>query len=222
MHPLDAIPCPLHPRLGDPGEVAALAARWRETGGCLRIDGLLAPGLAEALEGALLELPFESHLEHDEHVRCFFWRCIVAVPGPDAPPLPPPFDRAARLVLRDIPALAAAISGRPVRGPTSEWVIACRYRKGSYLDVHNDHGPGQAIAYVVGLTRAAWPAEQGGHLEFLASDRETVLERRAPGWDTLDLYDVHPAPRWHRVPLLLEHAERLTLSGWIHSPLEGP
>lgn len=208
----------LHPRLLEPTAIAGIREAWSRSG-CLRIDGVLAPGLADELEPALRALPFEPHFESDEHTRCFFWRCIVQVPGADAPPLPPPFDRLARFLGRDLVELASAVSGRAVLGQVKDWITVCRYKKGSYLDAHQDYGVGHAVAYVLGLTRARWPAEAGGHLEFLAGDRETVIERRPPGFDTLDLYDVHPVVRWHRVPLLVEHQDRLTVSGWL--PGEG-
>ncbi|MCW8140376.1 MAG: 2OG-Fe(II) oxygenase [Planctomycetota bacterium] len=210
----------LHPRLRDPAALAALARDYRASGGNLRVAGVLAPGLAEALPDLLLSLPFSAHHVQDDHVRCFFWRCVIAVPpeGPGA--LPSPLDLLGRFVTQDLPALASAISGRAVRGPVEDVLPACLYRKGSYLDAHEDHGVDRAVAFVLGLTRGAWPAEAGGHLEFLAEDRETVVERRPPGFDTLDLYDVRPVVRWHRVPLLLEHVERLTVSGWLPSSPE--
>jgi hypothetical protein len=203
----------LHPRLHDPAVLAELRARFAAQGGCLRIDEVLMPGIAAALPEALLALPFEPYHVHDEHVRCLFWRCIVAVHDE----LPWPFDWLGRFVTSDLPALVAAITGREVAGLTEDWLPVCLFTKGSYLDAHEDHGVGRATAFVLGLTREPWPADDGGHLELLADDRETVVERRAPGFDTLDLYDVRPVVRWHRVPLLVEHHRRLTVSGWVRS-----
>ncbi len=207
----------LHPRLLEPDVLRRLAADYAAAGGTIRVSEVLAPGLAGVLPDALRGLPFSAHCEQDEHVRCFFWRCIVAIPGPEEEPLPAPLDRLGRFVKHDLPALASAITGRRVLGPTEDWIPVCLYQKGSYLDEHEDHGVGQATAFVLGLTRGAWAPEAGGHLEFLADDRVTLLERRAPGFDTLDLYDVRPVVRWHRVPLLTEHVERLTVSGWLPS-----
>jgi Rps23 Pro-64 3,4-dihydroxylase Tpa1-like proline 4-hydroxylase len=203
----------LHPRLTDAATTADHRARWAESGGCLRIERALRPGLADALEPALLELPFTPHRQDDAHARCFFWRCIVD----GRAPLPAPWDGLAEAVLRDLPALLGAITGRSVQGLVEPWLPVCRYRKGCYLDPHEDHGVGQATAFVLGLTRASWPAERGGWLTFLGPDRATVLERRPPGWDTLDLYDVRPVERWHEVPLLQDDVERFTVSGWVWS-----
>jgi hypothetical protein len=215
-------PAVLHPRLLEPGALAPLRDAFVARGGNLRIADVLAPELADAVQRALDALPFAPYLANDAHVRCFFWRCTVEIPEAPAPPLPEPLDRLALFLERDLPWLAQELSGRAIAGHVKPWICACRYTKGSYLDAHFDQGVEQAIAYVLGLTRTSWPAEQGGHLEFLERDRETVVERREPGWNTLDVFLVHPIERWHRVPLLLEHARRLTVSGWIHGPIGAP
>lgn len=210
-------PSSLHPRLLEPDALRALAEQFAAAGGNVRIEQVLAPGLADALPDALRELPFTAHCVDDEHVRCFFWRCLIAIPREDEPPLPPPLDLLGRFVKHDLPALASAIAGRAILGPVEDWLPVCLYRKGSYLDAHEDHGVDRAAAFVLGLTRDRWDPSAGGHLEFLADDRLSVVERRAPGFDSLDLYDVRPVVRWHRVPLLVEHVERLTVSGWLPS-----
>ena len=97
-------------------------------------------------------------------------------------------------------------------------LLATLYTKGCYLAPHNDYDGTRAIAYVLGLSPRPWSAAQGGHLEFLSADGRRVLERRAPGWNTLDLFDVHRAPPLHRVPLVTEHVERRTLTGWFRVP----
>lgn len=207
----------LHPRLLEPDTLRALAEQFAAGGGNVRVPQVLAPGLADALPDVLRELPFSAHCVDDDHVCCFFWRCVVQIPPEGEPPLPPPLDRLGRFVKHDLPALASAITRRAIVGPVEDWVPVCLYRKGSFLDDHEDHGVDRAAAFVLGLTAGSWPASDGGHLEFLSDDRATVLERRPPGFDTLDLYDVRPVVRWHRVPLLVEHVERLTVSGWLPS-----
>ena len=77
------------------------------------------------------------------------------------------------------------------------------------------------MAYVVGLSPEPWPAEEGGWLEFLGGPDGPVLERRSPGWNTLDLFDVRRPGRWHRVPILREHRARRTIAGWFHLAPEG-
>jgi len=74
------------------------------------------------------------------------------------------------------------------------------------------------VAYVLGLTRTAWPAEHGGHLEFLAvrDGAVVVTERRAPGWNTLDLFDVVGTNRLHQVPIVTADVERRAIPGWFY------
>lgn len=101
-------------------------------------------------------------------------------------------------------------------------VVSTLYTKGCYLDAHNDYDGRRAIALIIGLTREAWPAEDGGHLEFLEvrDNRVEVVERRAPGWATLDLFDVGhlDRPVLHRIPLLSKPHERRVISGWFYTP----
>lgn len=206
----------LHSRLHEEGVLAELRTAWSSSGGSIRIEEVLAPGLADALaQVALTRLPFmASHLTTGSHTPCFFWRCVLDVGGQarGEARLEPPLDAAADFVLRDLPRLATAITGRSLACP--EPVMGFnRFRKGCYLDPHNDEWDGPATAWVLGLTRAAWPVEEGGHLTFLDEDRTTVRSSRPPGWDTLDLYDSHPLPRWHAVPLLLTHRDRVTMGG---------
>lgn len=205
----------LHPRLGDDAALAELRQTWAE-GRSLRVEQVLAPGLAEAIAAEAMQLPFVAHHHHDEHVRCLFWRCELALDA--AASLPEPLQRAQRFLQRDLPALATAIRGDPLRCPPGGGLVFRRFRKGSYFEPHDDHGPGRVTAYVLGLTRERWPAEQGGHLEFLAADRQTTTNVRPPGFETLDLYDVLPEERWLRIPLLSAHVERLTLSGYLSAP----
>lgn len=209
-----AAPSTLHPRLRDPAVQDELRRAWSASGGSLRLEQLLAPGLAATLaEAALARFPFQGfHLPAGRGPRGFFWRCVIDLAG-ERPE--PPLDAAADFVLRDLPWLALAITGRTLRVP--EPIMGfCSYVKGCYLDAHEDEWVGEhATAWVVGLTRDAWPEAEGGHLTFLADDRTTPLGSRPPGWDTLDLYDVHPVSRWHAIPLLETHRERLTLSGLL-------
>jgi len=88
--------------------------------------------------------------------------------------------------------------------------------------VHTDQGADRLVAYVIGLTRDEWPAEHGGHLEFLEPDEVTVKDRVAPGWGTLDLFCIYPLLRPHRIPLLKLPVTRLSINGWLSGELKGP
>jgi hypothetical protein len=101
-------------------------------------------------------------------------------------------------------------------------VVSTLYTKGCYLDAHNDYDGRRVLAFIIGLTRDQWPADEGGHLEFLEvrDQRVRVAERREPGWGTLDLFEVSAleAAPLHRIPVLEHHRERRAISGWFYKP----
>lgn len=198
-----------------PTRLTACANAWAEHNS-LRLIEVLPQKLAEATADAILNTPLQSYHQHDEHIRCFMWRAVLPY-DPKAPgELHAPFGEIASWLQHDLPALATALTGRRVHPPTHSAVPLCVFRKGCYLDTHNDYSSGAAIAWVLGLTRESWDLDLGGSLEFV-SNREgsDVLERRRPGFNTLDLYTVHPVARWHRVPLLRTDVLRVTVSGWL-------
>lgn len=202
-----------------------LAARWRDEAAraevraawartrSVRLEGLLEDDDARALRDALRELPhpllaasapgfgyqygaFASPPEDDcDHVWCRFGRWWWT----------------------DGLAFVDAIAAMGLAAPADRRVVATWFRRGSFLDPHNDHDGARRCAYVLGLTDAAWPAEDGGHLEFLAAGEDfRVRERRAPGWNTLDLFDVTGTAHLHHVPILVRDVERRAISGWFH------
>jgi Rps23 Pro-64 3,4-dihydroxylase Tpa1-like proline 4-hydroxylase len=94
----------------------------------------------------------------------------------------------------------------------------CRWDKGCYLDVHNEIWDRPGFGWVLGFTREPWPEEEGGHLTFHGDDKVTPLSSRPPGWNTLDIYTVHPTQRWHSVPLVRGRRTRWTLAGLLIEP----
>lgn len=203
----------LGPRWQDPGARAAAGLAWRHTRS-LRLEALLADEVAAALAVAVAELPhpviaasapdyafqygaFASPPEDDcDHVWCTFarwwWTAGVAFVG--------------------------ELTGLTLEPPSDRRLVATRFGRGSFLDPHNDHDGARRCAYVLGLTRDAWPPADGGHLEFLATDGDDLIvtERRVPGWNTLDLFDVTGTTCLHQVPILLRDVERRALSGWFY------
>ena len=111
-----------------------------------------------------------------------------------------------------------ACTGEALEPPEHPTLDSTLYTKGSYLDPHNDKAPQRRIAFVLGLTPTTWPADQGGHLEFLEQrdGRRRVVQRRQPGFNTLDLFDVHRQTAVHQIPLLTHAHERRAISGWFH------
>jgi hypothetical protein len=124
----------------------------------------------------------------------------------------------ARWMWDELPAWLEQVTGRRFHPPISRELVAMMYRRGSYLDLHNDRDPVRKLAFVIGLTDTWWPPEAGGHLEFVEPDDDRglrLIERRAPGWNTLDLFAVDTHDRLHQVPQLVSDLERLTISGWF-------
>ena len=110
-----------------------------------------------------------------------------------------------------------ALTGLQLAPPSPKNVSVALYTKGCYLEPHNDTGHERAIAFVIGFTPQEWDAEQGGHLHFLDSNR-TVTESRAPGYNSLDFFDVRNEGQCHEIPMLTQHVQRYTISGWFSTP----
>ncbi|MCC6622913.1 MAG: 2OG-Fe(II) oxygenase [Deltaproteobacteria bacterium] len=211
----------LHPRLAERANLDALREAWRRTR-WIRVEDALAPGLAEAIADAALEHRFEVFARHERDVRAFFFRQIHAYPQAGEAPSFGPIERVRDLLVRDVPALATAITGQRLDAIDNAGVAIDCYTRGSYLDAHTDQGPGRLVAFVVGLTRDRWSAEDGGWLERLAPDERTVIDRVPPGFGTIDLFTIHPLLRPHRVALLRTHVTRLSINGWLTGELVGP
>ena len=205
----------LQPHLADPVELARLRSQWRQTRR-IRVDDALKPEVADALLEGAAEHGFDFFEKHVSDVRCVFWRQTHTFDHPDRFG---PIALAARLIQDEIPRLVTAITGQRLHGSGAGFSIDY-YTRGSYLDVHTDRGADRLVAYVIGLTADSWPAEDGGHLEFLEADFETVADRVAPGFGTLDLFTVYPLLRPHRVPLLKKPVTRVSINGWLSGSLE--
>ena len=126
--------------------------------------------------------------------------------------------RFGRWLWSDGAAWIADYTGIACAAPPERQVVATHYDKGSFLDPHNDTNNERKVAFVLGLTIDTWPAEEGGWLEFLSSDgvAVSVAERRPPGWNTLDVFDVRAPTRSHAIPIVRRRAERRAISGWLY------
>jgi|GEM_PF-2845537 len=212
----------LHPRFADPAVMRDLHDEWAATRR-LRVVDAFAPGLADALFEAACEHQFAFFEKHVNEVRAVFWRQLQRFPEAGEPSSFGPIAKAQRLCEVDLPRLVSAISGQALHASAGANGIAIDYyTRGSYLDAHTDQGADRLVAYVIGLTRDSWPHEDGGHLEFLEADEDTVVERIAPGFGTLDLFCIYPLLRPHRVPLLRRSVTRISINGWLAGELKGP
>ena len=94
---------------------------------------------------------------------------------------------------------------------------ATLYRKGHFLNVHNDRGDNadRRAAYVMGFSKD-WRTDWGGHLLFL--DGNDIGKGFAPSYNSLTLFKV---PREHIVTQVTNFAGagRYSITGWL---LDGP
>lgn len=201
----------LHPALCEPDNIAAIRDAWRQQPR-LRIGPVLADGVPEALLEALRQQPFQLQATHLGEFNHLYW--VLPVRPEEGDTL---LHRFAAWLRQDLCQLVSALSERPLAPTSTGQVISTLYDYGCYLDIHNDGGNGRSVAFILGLTPTSWPGEEGGHLEFLDA-RGQVEERRPPGWNTLDLFDVAEAAPLHRVPILTAHRERRVFSGWFYNP----
>jgi hypothetical protein len=192
----------------------AVAAAWQASGGNLRVPGFLSADLAGTLRDALRhqQMSLErSPIGLFQYFHYPFW------PDDDCEH---PLCAFARWLRTDGAAWVSAITGRDLVSPPDEIFVGFWYGKGCWLDAHNDFGKGRAVAFVIGLTAEPWPESDGGWLEFLDADHR-VIERRPPGFGTVDLFDVSHRRAIHRVPMVRTHRERLTISGWFYPRVPG-
>lgn len=202
--------------LRDPAAIARAREAWARSSS-LRVEGVLEEGAAREVLDAVRAEPHAITLPDDPTTIAFQYWKWVGRPEPDCDHT---LCRLGRVLQGDLLAWVAEVTGLELAPAPDRQVASALYTKGSYLDAHDDWGRGRAVAYVLGLTQGLtlepWPAEAGGWLEFLASREGPVLERRPPGWNTLDLFDVRAPGRWHRVPILREHRARRVIAGWFH------
>ncbi|MGE0707546.1 MAG: 2OG-Fe(II) oxygenase family protein [Planctomycetota bacterium] len=202
----------LGPGLRDRERLAAARAAWaREPS--LRVEDALDPDFAAEALAALRTQPHQVVISHDPRFAFQYWQAQW-VPEQDCDHVLCRLGRALDGELRE---QVAALTGLTLASPADRRVTAAAYLKGGYLDAHDDFGHGRSVAFVLGLTESSWPAESGGWLELLNGADGPARERRAPGWNTLDLFEVETPGRFHRVPILREHQERRTVYGWFYA-----
>ena len=189
----------LHPRLRDPECLADLAERWHQRA-WVRVEPLLAPGLAAELAAFIPCVPLTPQLDAGRREQS--WRCVVRMPEAIDPQYPACMYRLSAFLVRELPTLAAHITGAPIPAQGSGDIDIHVFRKGSYID-GPDPATNSGIDFVLGLTTAVWPAEWGGHLH--------IANQRAPlAWDALDLF---PGPA--RMPLISRHVQGVAIMGHL-------
>jgi hypothetical protein len=200
-------------RWRDPATIAAAARAWRARPN-LRLEGLLADDTIAALRDtvAALHHPLVAASAPDYAYQ------YGAVASPPEDGCDHAWCQFARWWWQDGVALIDAVTGERLRPPRDRVLMSTELRRGGFLDPHNDFDGARRVAYVLGLTRDSWAPALGGHLEFLAvvDGRAVVTERRAPGWNTLDLFAVDRDPPLHQVPIVTANVERRAITGWLY------
>jgi hypothetical protein len=194
-------------------DTAALRDAFARTGS-IRIERFLDDGVLAALRDELRIAPHTIQVGDRLDFGYQYW-VYTYVPEPGCDHV---VCRFGRWLFGEGAAWLGEVVGFPLVAPDDRQVVATRYDKGSFLDPHNDYNGARKVAFVLGLTADEWPHEDGGWLEFLASEESAVrvAERRPPGWNTLDLFDVRAPVRIHAVGILRRRAERRAISGWLY------
>ena len=200
------------PRLHRPEVLDPLRAAWKEAAS-VRVTPLLQEAHAARFLGALRSVMHTPMQRFDPREGFQVWR-FGWVPGEDDCDHP------------------LCILGRWLRGDALSWVSALTERdlvpapdptftsecaaKATFFEPYDDAGEGRSVAVRLHLTPTTWPPEWGGHLELLDGPEGAVVNRLAPAWNTLDLFDVSRSA-WRRLPLIQKHLEGYTISTWFHA-----
>jgi hypothetical protein len=200
-------------KLGGGLDLAALRAAFARRGS-IRIEGFLDDEVARAVRDACRALAHELRASVSDDLAFQYWGGVL-VPEAACDHV---LCRFGRWLWDDALAWIGELTGIRIAPPADRVLMSTLYDKGSYLDPHNDWDGRRKVAFVLGLTDSVWPAEEGGHLEFLGcvGARVTIEERRPPGWNTLDLFDVRRPDRNHAIPIVRRRVERRAISGWLY------
>ena len=202
----------LHPYYSDGPGFDALQESWLSKPN-LRIENAFDPDVVSAIYQGLTALPFKLAHQNSDQLSFQYWKTILNPPEKARPP----FKELWSWLKGEGLEWLENLSRQSLAAPGPQTVSAALYTKGCYLEPHNDIGHHRTIAFVIGLTPGVWPIEDGGHLHFLSADGQ-AKGSRVPGYNTLDLFDVGDADSVHEIPILLQHVQRYTISGWFTAP----
>lgn len=94
-------------------------------------------------------------------------------------------------------------------------LFASRYKAGCFLNTHTDTGRGK-IAFVLNLTKD-WDATNGGCLNILDWDHQTVVHNINPTFNSLTIFRVVGQGIPHKVTRIKDEVigNRIAISGWF-------
>lgn len=195
----------LHPSVCVPSQIRAFMDVFRDRG-WLRIEPILAPGLAAELAALTPHLPLTPHLQQERgELSCRF---AVTLPAAFEPQYPHCLFRLRQVLTCSLPTILSAIVGCPMALTARDLIDIHVFRKGSFMDDMRSNEMDDVVAYMLGLTGSRWPSVWGGHIEILAED-DTVEQTLPLGWNTLDVF---PRSRI-RMPVLRRHVQGIAAVG---------
>ncbi len=205
----------LNPSLKSPTEIEGLGRRWKEHPN-LRIRSFLSENHVLSLWTELSHRALHFHTTTPGNFRYQYWADAVHIDNEQNPVVA----SFARWLYTDALSWISQWSEQALTPPEDRQFLTTLFTQGCYLDPHNDADGKRAIAFVLGLTRERWKEEEGGCLTFLEADDTNVslVERRPPGWNTLDLFSVHNRTYLHEVQLLRTDRKRRAMAGWFYLP----
>ncbi|MFO0744668.1 MAG: 2OG-Fe(II) oxygenase family protein [Myxococcota bacterium] len=203
----------LAPRLARPDVLAPLADAWRRHGH-VRVESAFRESAAAAWLAALRgsEHTARFHVDPTGATPSFqLWRFTWA-PGQGCDH---PLCELGRWLHGDGVGWMSALTGLDLAAPRERELYSDKASKATFYDAYDEGGAGHALAFMLQLTPAGWPPEWGGHLELLGGRDGPVVERLAPAWNALDLFDVRRPGAWRRMPMIVKHLDGFAVSGWL-------
>lgn len=195
--------------------IAALRDRWSTHPRGIRIRDALEPQIAESLLTTLRAQPHALLAASSVNIS-YQYLASASIPDDECDHELCAFGR---WLFGDSCAWLSRITNLDLAPAPDRQMIATLYTRGSYLSLHNDYDGKRKVAFIYGLTPPGEHlVEPDGHLDLLAAsdDGVSIVERRPPGWNTLDLFEVTGKTQWHRVNIVREHRERRAIAGWYY------
>lgn len=203
----------LHPDLLGEQVKENLSLKWKNRSN-LRLEPFLHEHKTRGILEEIQKRPFHLRATSPGQFRFQYWQMTIPFHGEDETIL----GDFCRWFTKDFCEWTSSWTGRDLQINGDEQLLSTLYTKGCYLDPHNDFDGKRNVAYILGLTRQKWKYLDGGYLEFLSTSKDgyEVAERREPGWNSLDLFDVSLKRHLHQVSMLKEKHERRVFAGWLY------
>jgi len=204
----------LVPRLARAEVVAEVRARFQAMGR-VRIEAAFPEAQAAACLTALRGSEHAALQRVDPAAGFQIWR-FGFVPGVGCEH---PLCELGRWLQGDAVGWVSALTGAPLGAELDPMLLSDKACKAAFRDGYDARAEtvGRAIGYQVHFTPATWPVEWGGHLEVLAGPGGEVIERWAPAWNAIDVFELRGGVSWRRLPMIERHVEGYTITGGFHA-----